>query len=64
MTTNAMTVDTATSISIRRRLPALIIAAAAVYALYAHCSGPVLPFDDAFITYRHAENLVHGRGFV
>ena len=53
-----------TATSIRFWLSALIIAIASTYALFIHFSNPIYPFDDAFITFRHPENLFHGKGFV
>jgi hypothetical protein len=45
-----------------RVLPALIVAAAAARVMMFWMTGYFL--DDPFITYRYAENLVHGIGFV
>jgi hypothetical protein len=38
------------------------VVAAACWAIYQHVVVPILPFDDAFITYRYVENFVHGYG--
>jgi MFS family permease len=50
--------------SFRRRVPVVIMAVAAAYAVFIHFSTPIYPYDDAYITFRHAENFFHGKGFV
>jgi hypothetical protein len=40
------------------------LCAAAGWAIWVHFATAVLPFDDAYISYRYAENLVAGRGLV
>lgn len=40
------------------------LVAAATWVIYLHAVVEILPFDDAFITYRYAENLATGRGAV
>ena len=42
----------------------LVLAAAIGFSAYVHLTGPVLPFDDAFITYRYVKNLLAGQGLV
>ena len=47
------------------QLDALAVAAvlaAAVWAIREHASVAILPYDDAFITFRYVENLTHGAG--
>ena len=39
-----------------------LIIASAVWVLVIHVLVPVLPYDDAFITYRYAENIFDGNG--
>src|SRR4030067_1757854 len=34
------------------------------YIIYVHLSGILLPFDDAFITYKYVNNLLAGKGLV
>ena len=41
-----------------------LLASAALVAVYVHATCAVLPYDDAFITYRYVESLVQGRGLV
>jgi hypothetical protein len=41
-----------------------ILCAAAGWAIYVHFATEVVPFDDAYISYRYAENMVAGRGLV
>ena len=41
-----------------------ILTAAIAWAAYVHLTGPVLPFDDAFITFRYVQNLTDGKGLV
>ena len=48
----------------RRYLAAAVLVAALAWAGYVHCTAPVLPFDDAFITYRYADHFVRGKGLV
>ena len=43
---------------------AAILSAAAAWAIYVHFATAVVPFDDAYISYRYAENLAAGRGLV
>jgi hypothetical protein len=43
---------------------AAILSAAALWAVYVHFATAVVPFDDAYISYRYAENLAAGRGLV
>ncbi|MCB0187901.1 MAG: hypothetical protein KDE31_26715, partial [Caldilineaceae bacterium] len=45
----------------RRFLPLLVLPAAAAFMLWGDGQ---LDVDDAFITYRYAENLATGQGFV
>lgn len=47
----------------RERLPVLLLAFALAAAL-AHFAWYIAPFEDAFITYRYAENLLAGHGLV
>ena len=48
----------------RRSPVAAILCAAAAWAVYVHFATAVVPFDDAYISYRYAENLAAGRGLV
>jgi len=51
----------------RRIAPVLAIAFLAgslVFGLVAHLTNPVLPEDDAYITYRYVDNLLNGKGLV
>jgi len=41
-----------------------LLAVAVGWALFVHLDFPVLPYDDAFIIYRYADNLVSGLGLV
>lgn len=34
------------------------------YAIYVHVTGPVLPYDDSFITFRYVKNFLEGQGLV
>src|SRR3972149_1084985 len=34
------------------------------YVIYVHVNGILLPFDDAFITYKYVNNLLAGKGLV
>jgi hypothetical protein len=43
-------------------LSAAVLAVAAGWAVYQHLVVPVLPYDDAFITYRYVDNLTRGLG--
>ena len=43
-------------------LCAAFLVAAALWAVREHRSVAVLPYDDAFITFRYVENLAHGAG--
>jgi hypothetical protein len=48
-----------------RRFPLLagaVIALACVWAIYVHLAVRILPFDDAYITFRYVENTVAGNG--
>jgi len=40
------------------------LAGSLVFALVTHLTNPVLPEDDAYITYRYADNLLNGQGLV
>jgi len=40
------------------------LAGSLVFGLAAHLTNPVLPEDDAYITYRYADNLLNGQGLV
>src|SRR5688572_8374570 len=40
------------------------LALAAAWAVYVHLATAILPFDDAYISFRYAENLAAGRGLV
>ncbi len=40
------------------------LAGSLLFGLVAHLTNPVLPEDDAYITYRYADNLVNGQGLV
>jgi hypothetical protein len=40
------------------------LAGSLVFGLVAHLTNPVLPEDDAYITYRYADNLLNGQGLV
>jgi hypothetical protein len=42
----------------------VVLGAAVLWSAYVHWTGPFLPFDDAFITFRYVENLVNGKGLV
>jgi hypothetical protein len=42
----------------------VVLCAAAGWAIWVHFATAVLPFDDAYISYRYAENLAAGRGLV
>lgn len=55
------------SLSLRptpRLLPAALLAVTLVAAAGVHGTAPVLPYDDAFITYRYVDNLFRGHGLV
>ena len=43
-------------------LCAAALLASAGWAVYEHATAPVLPYDDAFITYRYVANLTRGAG--
>ncbi len=43
---------------------AVVFVLAAAYSLYFHCTLPVAPYDDAYITFRYVENLYAGKGLV
>lgn len=43
-------------------LPILI--AAIAWSSYVHWTAPVIPYDDAYITYRYVDNLTSGEGLV
>jgi hypothetical protein len=49
---------------VRRRLVWLAALAAAAFPLWRAASGQSFSFDDAYITYRYAQNLAAGHGFV
>jgi len=42
----------------------LILSLAAAQAIYGHLTVEIVPFDDAFITYRYVNNLLSGYGLV
>ena len=42
----------------------LVVIAPLGWALYVHATAPILPYDDAFITYRYVDHLVQGKGLV
>jgi len=42
----------------------IIFAIAVLYSVCIHLSDPIMPYDDAYITFRHSENLYQGQGFV
>ena len=54
--------------SVKRRILRLLaltfLAGSLLFGLAVHESNPVLPDDDAYITYRYADNLVNGQGLV
>jgi hypothetical protein len=41
-----------------------ILVGSLMYGLAVHLSNPVLPEDDAYITYRYSDNLLNGQGLV
>ncbi len=43
-------------------IPTILLALACSWAIYVHCAVKILPYDDAFITYRYVENAVAGKG--
>ena len=45
-----------------RSLAVVVLIAAATWVVVIHARVAVLPFDDAFITYRYADNIATGRG--
>ena len=45
-----------------RTIAVSLILASAIWVLVIHILVPVLPYDDAFITYRYAENIFAGEG--
>jgi hypothetical protein len=45
-------------------LAAAFLGGALLFGLAVHLSNPVLPDDDAYITYRYADNLLEGNGLV
>jgi hypothetical protein len=51
----------------RRIFPVLalvFLTGALAFGLVAHLTNPVLPEDDAYITYRYADNMLNGHGLV
>jgi arabinofuranosyltransferase len=53
---------------VNRRIGSLLalafLAGSLLFGLAAHLTNPVLPEDDAYITYRYADNLLNGQGLV
>jgi arabinofuranosyltransferase len=53
---------------VKRRISSLLalafLAGSLLFGLAVHVSNPVLPDDDAYITYRYADNLLNGQGLV
>ena len=47
-----------------RLVTAAALALAASWAVYVHFATAIVPFDDAYISFRYAENLAAGRGLV
>jgi hypothetical protein len=47
-----------------RWLAILAMTLASCYAIYVHFATPVIPYDDAYITYRHSENFAQNKGLV
>jgi len=41
-----------------------VLAGSLLFGLAVHLSNPVLPVDDAYITYRYSDNLLNGQGLV
>ncbi|HOU54254.1 MAG TPA: hypothetical protein PLQ97_10035 [Myxococcota bacterium] len=45
-----------------RRVCGALAGVAALWAVVLHATGPVLPYDDAYITFRYADHLAEGLG--
>ena len=56
--------DPLANITFRPAILALLAVCAAGWVTYIHFHSPVLPYDDAFISYRFVDNFVAGKGLI